>query len=116
MSTILLVAHDPFVTQQLYKALSEDGHTALIAPSRSEALSILQKRADIDLLFIDVRKPASIMDYVLAQQARRLRPTLSVLYGTAATIETNNGGTFPAHLGVVKTPYEPTQVRTKAAP
>ena|ERR1051326_4870615 len=115
MSTILLVAHDLFVTQQLYKALSDDGHTTLIALSRSEALSIVQQRADIDLLFIDVRTPAAIMDYVLAQQARRLRPALSVLYGTAATIETKNGGAFPAHLGVVKPPYEPAQVRSRVA-
>jgi CheY-like chemotaxis protein len=113
MTTILLVADDPFITGLLREALSEDGHTTLTACSPSEALSILREHADIDLLFIDVRDPASLPNYALAQEAKRLQPTLSVLYATGAAIETKKGDPLPAHLGILKMPYTLAHVRTK---
>jgi hypothetical protein len=42
--------------------------------------------------------------FTLAQEAKRLRPSLSVLYATNWPVEPP-GSNLPAHLGILKKPY-----------
>jgi DNA-binding response OmpR family regulator len=113
MSTILIVADDRLIGELLCQALSEDGHTVLIAHCGETALSLLREHSGIDLLFTDIRDRDALAGYALAQEAKRLQPTLTVLYATEAAIERTRASNLPATLGVIRKPYGLGHVRTK---
>jgi CheY-like chemotaxis protein len=78
--TILVVEDDNSVRDVVIRVLSEKGFGVLTANTAYEALGILRNRA-VDLLFADIVMPG--MDGVeLAQEAKRLRPGLKVLFAT----------------------------------
>ncbi len=54
---ILIIDDDPFVKKALSFNLLEDGHSVTIAGNGEEALSIIEKNRNIDLIFCDVMMP-----------------------------------------------------------
>lgn len=70
-----------YVTQQLESL----GYTVVEASDAEEALSIMESRSDIDLLFTDVVLPGGINGRQLAEIALNKYPTLKVLYTTGYT-------------------------------
>src|ERR1051326_6855037 len=85
MSTVLLLADNSFTRRLLLEVLSEDGHTTFVARSTHEVFAILGVHAEIDLLFVDIQDSRSLDFDGLAQEAKRLRPAMSVLHATALT-------------------------------
>lgn len=80
-ATLLVVDDDALITLNAVDQLGELGHVALEAFSASQALAILEERADIDALITDYAMPG--MDGLeLAHAARRLRPGLPILLVT----------------------------------
>jgi CheY-like chemotaxis protein len=78
--TILFVEDETPVRDLVIRILSEKGFRVFAASDAHEALRLLAARP-IDLLFTDVVMPG--MDGVqLARQAKRLRPTIKVLFTT----------------------------------
>jgi CheY-like chemotaxis protein len=113
MSTILIVDDEDLICELLAEVLSEDGHTTFTAHTGEAALCIIREHPEIDLLFTDVRLPGGMNGLVLAAEAKRLRPTLSVLYATGYAAEFI-GDYNPAAPGeVLQKPFRPTHVRTK---
>ncbi len=85
-SETILVTEDAesvrdYVTQQLESL----GYTVLEASDAEEALSILERKSNIDLLFTDVVLPGGINGRQLAEIALNKYPTLKVLYTTGYT-------------------------------
>jgi CheY-like chemotaxis protein len=85
-SETILVTEDAesvrdYVTQQLESL----GYTVIEASDAEEALSILEGRNDIDLLFTDVVLPGGINGRQLAEIALNKYPALKVLYTTGYT-------------------------------
>jgi signal transduction histidine kinase len=78
-ATILLVEDEPDVREVLAAELTNFGYRVLTAGSGPEALSILNKESDIDLLFSDVVMPNGMRGDELARQACDRRPGLKVL-------------------------------------
>ena len=83
--TILLVEDDEKVNQFGAEILSELGYDVLTARDGKQALALIERHAEIALLFTDVVLPGGINGRKLAEEARRLRPALRVLYTTGYT-------------------------------
>ena len=78
--TILIVEDEEAVRRIALRFLSELGYRLLEAATGPEALKMLEKHKDIDLLFTDVVMPGGITGARLAKQARQRNPSLSVLF------------------------------------
>jgi PAS domain S-box-containing protein len=80
--TILLVEDDEDVREHSEEILSELGYRVLSARDGTTALSLLETAPEIRLLFTDVGLPGGINGRQLADEARRRRPDLKVLFTT----------------------------------
>jgi two-component system NtrC family sensor kinase len=83
--TILLVEDDEEVRKFAAEILREQGYTVHAASDGASALRLLESEPDISLLFTDVVLPGGMNGRQLADEARRSRPTLQVLYATGYT-------------------------------
>jgi CheY-like chemotaxis protein len=63
--------------------LKELGYAVLEAADGTEALRVLDAHPDVRLLFTDVGLPGGLNGRQLADEARRRRPELDVLFTTA---------------------------------
>jgi len=82
-SEIILVVEDEADVRQLAgDMLRELGYEVIEAVDGLSALDVIAKRTDIKLMFTDVGLPGQLNGRQLADQARRLRPSLKVLHTT----------------------------------
>jgi CheY-like chemotaxis protein len=79
--TVLIVEDDEAVRQYASAALRQLGYNVYEAADGPSALRILESQTDISLLFSDVVLPG-MNGRALAQEARRRRPGLKVLFTT----------------------------------
>ena len=77
---ILIVEDDDLVRRYVIAQVQSLGYRTLAAGNASEALTIIDQGAEIDLLFTDVVMPGSIDGWQLAVEALHRRPALKVLY------------------------------------
>jgi PAS domain S-box-containing protein len=82
---ILVVEDDAAVRQTATGLLRGLAYTVLEAANGGEALSIASSDQTIDLLFTDVTLPGGLSGPTLAEEMRKLRPTLRVLYTSGYT-------------------------------
>ncbi len=80
--TILLVEDNDDVRAHAGEILTELGYRILTARDGPTALTLLGTSADVRLLFTDVGLPGPIDGRQLADEARRRRPDLKVLFTT----------------------------------
>jgi PAS domain S-box-containing protein len=80
--TILLVEDNEPVREFAKAQLLSLGYKVLEAARGKEALAILRKHKNIDLLFTDVVMPGGLNGRELAHEARKLYPALKVLFCT----------------------------------
>jgi two-component system, NtrC family, sensor kinase len=83
--TILLVEDDEEVRKFAAEVLREQGYTVHTASDAASALRLLEIESDIRLLFTDVVLPGGMNGRQLAEEARKSRPALQVLYATGYT-------------------------------
>lgn len=83
--TVLLVDDDDIVRATVSAMLAELGYTVIEAPGGTEALAILRQGEKIDLLFTDIVMPGPLSGRKLADEARKLDPSLRVLYTSGYT-------------------------------
>jgi signal transduction histidine kinase len=79
---ILVVEDDEAVRAYSTEALRELGYRVLTAPNGPAGLEVLARHPGIRLLFTDVGLPGGMSGRQLADNARRLRPELLVLFTT----------------------------------
>jgi len=82
---ILVVEDEADVRDLANSMLEELGYRVLTAPNGFEALQILGRDTDIDLIFTDVVMPGGMNGVELAATALRQRPDLKVLYTSGYT-------------------------------
>jgi len=80
--TILVVEDDEDVRANSVGSLRELGYRVLEAPDGAAALRLLQRELAVRLLFTDVGLPGGMNGRQLADEARRRRPDLKVLFTT----------------------------------
>ncbi len=83
--SILLVEDDELVREHVESQLLSLGYRVRSVGDGQEALIVLKQNADIDLLFTDVVMPGGINGRQLADEARKLRPGLPVLFTSGYT-------------------------------
>jgi CheY-like chemotaxis protein len=81
--TVLVVEDDRDVRGHVVEALGELGYRVLEAAEGAAALRVLNAEPDIALLFVDAGLPGQLDGIQLAEEARRQRPLLRVLFTTA---------------------------------
>lgn len=80
--TILVVEDDDDVRAHSTDILRELGYLVFEAKEGGEALSLLATEPGIQLLFTDVGLPGPFNGRQLADEARKLRPELNILFTT----------------------------------
>jgi two-component system NtrC family sensor kinase len=83
--TILLVEDDDEVRKFSIEVLREHGYTIHAAADGASALRLLESESNISMLFTDVVLPGGMNGRQLADEVRRRRPDLKVLYATGYT-------------------------------
>lgn len=84
-ATVLLVEDDDAVRHVALTSLRSLGYTVIEASDGPSAMSLLEQRDDVDLLFTDIVMPGGMNGRALADAARRLHPDLRVLYTSGYT-------------------------------
>lgn len=77
---ILVVDDNVAIVEDASEMLAGLGYGVVSASSGAEALTVLERHDDVDLLFTDVVMPGEIAGRALADKALRLRPGLKVLF------------------------------------
>ncbi len=80
--TILVVEDDPDVRANTASMLRELGYAVLEAEDGHAALHLLERHAEVRLLFTDIGLPGGLNGRQLAEKARRRRAGLKVLFTT----------------------------------
>jgi CheY-like chemotaxis protein len=80
--TVLVVEDDQDVRAHSTGILRELGYDVLEAPLAAVGLQLLERHPEINLLFTDVGLPGGMNGRQLADEARRRRPDLKVLFTT----------------------------------
>ena len=83
--TIILVEDDEEVARFSAEVLREEGYQVVVAHTAAAGLSALEREPNVALLFTDVVLPGGMNGRQLADEARRRRPNLKVLYATGYT-------------------------------
>lgn len=91
--------------------LGELGYRVFDAPSGAVALDIIDRIADIDLLFTDVVMQGGTNGRQLADEATRRRPSLKVLFTTGYTRNAIiHHGRLDPGVNLIGKPYTPTEL------
>jgi CheY-like chemotaxis protein len=77
---VLVVEDDPLVRDIVGMIFDDLGWQVIEATTGEEALQLLKRRAEPDLLFTDIRMPGKVDGWTLAEEARRGEPDLPVIY------------------------------------
>ncbi len=102
---ILMVEDDPELRDVVAAELRELGYQILIAEDGQSALDILERGAEVDLLFSDVVMPKGIRGDELARRARRLRPSLRVLLTSGYAASDFGEGRWRREFALLTKPY-----------
>jgi CheY-like chemotaxis protein len=112
--TILVVEDDPMVRNYAVEILNELGYRVLQAGAAAPALEIIDREANIDLLFTDIVMPGAFNGRQLADEALRRRPKLKVLYTTGYTRNAIvHHGRLDADVNLITKPFTMDALGTK---
>ncbi|WP_441237273.1 PAS domain S-box protein [Bradyrhizobium sp. 930_D9_N1_4] len=104
--TILIAEDDPFVRSSVILRVEALGYRVVAAVNGKEALQRLRTDPGIDMLFTDIIMPGGMSGWELAEQARRIRPSLPVLFTSGYALETLvEQGRAQAQAVVLTKPY-----------
>ncbi|MDN3274878.1 PAS domain S-box protein [Frankia sp. RB7] len=104
--TILIAEDDPFVRSSVILRVEALGYRVVAAVNGQEALQRLRADPGIDMLFTDIVMPGGMSGWDLADQARRIRPGLPVLFTSGYALETLvEQGRAQAEAVVLTKPY-----------
>ncbi|MGR3515075.1 MAG: ATP-binding protein [Paracoccaceae bacterium] len=96
--TILVAEDEPILILMLTDVLQELGYKVVTAKSGQEALDIVERGNDFDLLLTDVVMPGKVGGFELARRVRALRPGVPVIYTSGYT------GFTSSEMGEVQAP------------
>lgn len=115
--TILVVEDEAEVRKTTVELLRRLGYQILEAENALAGLEILNRGAQVDLLFTDVVMPGPLESMELARMARQLLPNIQVLFasGYAHDAMAHSGGTLEAGVTLLSKPYTHAELSTRIA-
>jgi signal transduction histidine kinase/DNA-binding response OmpR family regulator len=104
--TILVVEDDYDVRATVVATLSGLGYQVIEAANAGEALEMVRRRSDLDLVFSDVVMPGELRVTEMAMRIREIRPHVEILF-TSGYPETElaSGGRLDAGVSLLSKPY-----------
>ena len=104
--TIVVVDDEPAIRMLIEDALSEYGHTVLLACDGKGALETLMSSVHVDLMVTDVGLPGGMNGRELADAVRSRRPGLPILFITGyAESRLFEQGQCEAHTAILTKPF-----------
>jgi PAS domain S-box-containing protein len=76
---VLIVEDDPLVLESASEVFQAMGYSVLSARDGPEALRVLQREPDVDVLFSDVMMPSGMTGLELARQVRDAYPAMKII-------------------------------------
>jgi signal transduction histidine kinase/ActR/RegA family two-component response regulator len=112
--TVLLVDDDDIVRATVAMMLEELGYTVVEASGGVEAVAILERSDEIDLLFTDVVMPGPVSGRLLAEEARKIHSNLRILFTSGYTENAIvHHGRLDPGLELLSKPYSREQLAAK---
>lgn len=112
-ATVLVVDDNVLVLWAGINCVEESGYVARSAGGVAEALVQLHALPPVDVLFTDIDMPGAMNGVALAQEARRLDPSMGILFASGKPFPLESpmpvGGVF------LPKPYGPEQVHEALA-
>jgi signal transduction histidine kinase/CheY-like chemotaxis protein len=118
MAHILLVEDDAMVMEYVSAQLASLGYRVTSARNGDEAMDILKKLDDVDLLFSDVVMPGRLNGFDLAVEAKKQRPGVKILLTSGySQIDKSHANEELGKTSVLNKPYRRAELaaRIKAA-
>lgn len=103
MSLILVVDDEALVRMNAVDLLEDAGHQVIEAANADEAILILEKRADIEIVFSDVSMPGSMDGIRLLQVIRDRWPPIRLILASGKDLPT--GARLPEGSVFIPKPY-----------
>ena len=105
--TVLVVDDEPFIRMVAIDALEGEGMLVLEAGDAEEAVELLTRHPEVDLLFTDINMPG--LDGVkLAERAIKLRPQIRLIVSSGREYRTDQS--LPDNGKFLPKPYGPGQL------
>jgi CheY-like chemotaxis protein len=109
--TILVVEDDPLVRDFVVTQLGGLGYKTIAAADGLEALAVVERGEEFDLLFTDVIMPSGINGPELSEQIAKRCPGAKVLFTSGYTDNTMiNDGRLDAGVLLLSKPYRKSQL------
>lgn len=103
---ILVLDDDEMVLEAAVRQLTSLGYRVVAASTGTEALEVLARVGDIDLLFSDLVMPGEMGGREVAEKARKICPGLKVLFASGYTGDLSpNDGAAIASMHLIVKPY-----------
>ena len=109
---VLVVDDDINVREVSVAMLSALGYVTVEAGDAEQALSILAKRSDIDMVFSDVIMPGELNGLDLARLIREQFPNVAVVLASGYTAQLQGDKGAPTDVEVLRKPYSRTALAT----
>ena len=103
--TVLVVEDEGVVRLDAAETLRDAGFTVLEAANAEQALSVVARGADVDVLFTDINMPGRMDGLELARRVNRLRPDVHLLLTSGKVRPAARE--FPAAGAFISKPYSP---------
>jgi|SRR5580692_1300213 CheY-like chemotaxis protein len=113
MGSILVVEDESLLRLNAVDMLTDAGYVVLEAVNADEAIAILEKRADISLVFTDVNMPGTMDGLKLVQAIRKRWPPVLLIVTSGK--HTLRGGELPSGGRYIPKPYSNEQVLSVVA-
>ena len=112
-AVVLVVEDDTIIRMGALDLVREAGYEALEARNADEAISILESRMDIDLVFTDVQMPGTMDGIKLSHYIRdRWPPVRLIVASGAAIVEESN---LPTGSRFFSKPYDDHTIASEMA-
>jgi two-component system chemotaxis response regulator CheY len=102
LTTILLVEDDQTIRELARMMLDADGYRVLSAGTAQEALAMLERDPDVDLIFSDVQMPGGD-GMTMVRELRRRAVTIPALLTSG--MKHPDTAALPTHTGFLPKPY-----------
>lgn len=110
-ATILVVEDDPHVRALVVGLVSDLGHVILEAENGIDALTLVDQRPDIEMLFSDIVMPKGVSGIELARMVRSRHPHIAVLLTSGFTSDDGiSTGKSSEEFGILHKPYAPEEL------
>ena len=105
-ATVLVVEDEGLVRVDAAETLRDAGFTVLEAANAEQALAVVVRGTDLDVLFTDINMPGRMDGLELARRVSRLRPNIHLLLTSGKARPAR--GQIPAAGAFIPKPYSPT--------